>query len=415
MSKAKQWLSECYEVVILQPHNTIMKKLLLSIVIFTIKLQFSYSQVGIGTTNPNASSALDINSSNSGLLIPRISLTSTTDVTTIPNPVRSLLVYNTASISDVVPGFYYWDTKWHLFQDSSMSNHWKIGGNAISNGNFLGTTNYQDLLLKVNNGTVAKFDKNSSITFGTNSSITTGVSNAIILGNNAAISSPYSIAIGNQTAVSGQYATAIGYQAKTSQDYAIVLGTTDTNSKVGIGTSSPDEKIHIVGNIKMVDGRQGEGNILRSDANGKASWETIDDLIIRLNPQLEKYGELFRSTNGTLTAGNDVTYGTTGPNSGVTMASTSIKVLTPGDYKVIYTVNFSRGSANGNHTFYLRKNNTKIAGSTVLKSAYNGDLDTITKLKIVTLAANDTITLYYDAGDPITLYEGTSLSVELIK
>ena len=44
------------------------KAVFLIILISTISL----SQVGIGTTSPNASSALDITSSNSGILIPRM-------------------------------------------------------------------------------------------------------------------------------------------------------------------------------------------------------------------------------------------------------------------------------------------------------------------------------------------------------
>jgi hypothetical protein len=51
--------------------------------------------VGIGTSNPDASAILDISSSNQGLLVPRVSLTSATDNTTIPSPATSLIAYNT--------------------------------------------------------------------------------------------------------------------------------------------------------------------------------------------------------------------------------------------------------------------------------------------------------------------------------
>jgi hypothetical protein len=44
---------------------------------------------------------------------------------------------------------------------------------------------------------------------------------------------------------------------------------------VGIGDMSPDEKLHVVGNIKMVDGNQGAGKVLTSDASGVGSWSTV--------------------------------------------------------------------------------------------------------------------------------------------
>ncbi|WP_274474650.1 hypothetical protein [Mangrovimonas aestuarii] len=72
-----------------------------------------YAQVGIGTTAPDASAMLDIESSNSGLLIPRVTLTGTDDVSTITSPSTGLMVYNTATVSDVVAGFYFFNgTEW---------------------------------------------------------------------------------------------------------------------------------------------------------------------------------------------------------------------------------------------------------------------------------------------------------------
>lgn len=49
-------------------------------------------------------------------------------------------------------------------------------------------------------------------------------------------------------------------------------GTGYFSGNVGIGTS-PDEELHVVGNIKMVDGNQAAGYILTSDANGVGSWQ----------------------------------------------------------------------------------------------------------------------------------------------
>ncbi len=89
-----------------------MKNLFLALVLISFSA-FSFAQnVGINTTGatPNASAALDIDYPDKGLLIPRVALTSTTDVITVPAPVTSLLVYNTnAAMTGGALGYWYWD------------------------------------------------------------------------------------------------------------------------------------------------------------------------------------------------------------------------------------------------------------------------------------------------------------------
>ncbi|MCX7955208.1 MAG: hypothetical protein N3A01_08490, partial [Bacteroidales bacterium] len=98
-----------------------MKNLL--ILVALILNLFCYSQVSISPTgtDPDNSAGLDINFTDKGLLIPRVSLTSTTSTSPISGtPATSLLVYNTASQNDVTPGYYYWNgVKWVrlLFQN----------------------------------------------------------------------------------------------------------------------------------------------------------------------------------------------------------------------------------------------------------------------------------------------------------
>ena len=70
-----------------------MKKIILSYFISIISLTaFSQNNVGIGTATPNASAALDISSTTKGLLIPRMSGTQRTAIT---SPAIGLLVYDT--------------------------------------------------------------------------------------------------------------------------------------------------------------------------------------------------------------------------------------------------------------------------------------------------------------------------------
>ncbi len=88
--------------------------------IFTVSLigNLLLSQVGINTDRPHQSAALDIQSEETGrnkkgILIPRVQLINTADITN--NPARGLLVYNTITQNDVLKdNFYYFDgNKWN--------------------------------------------------------------------------------------------------------------------------------------------------------------------------------------------------------------------------------------------------------------------------------------------------------------
>jgi hypothetical protein len=65
----------------------------------------TYAQVGIGTTTPEASSALDLTSITKGFLIPRMTNQQRID---IENPAEGLVVYVTG-VGDVVGSFMYYD------------------------------------------------------------------------------------------------------------------------------------------------------------------------------------------------------------------------------------------------------------------------------------------------------------------
>jgi hypothetical protein len=70
--------------------------------------------VGIGTSSPDATSVLDLTSTNKGLLAPRVALTAKSGTSSpIASPTTGLLVYNTASAGTggdaVTPGYYYFN------------------------------------------------------------------------------------------------------------------------------------------------------------------------------------------------------------------------------------------------------------------------------------------------------------------
>lgn len=45
--------------------------------------------------------------------------------------------------------------------------------------------------------------------------------------------------------------------------------------RVGVGTSAPSAKLHVMGNVNITDGTQGTGKVLMSDAAGNASWQDL--------------------------------------------------------------------------------------------------------------------------------------------
>jgi hypothetical protein len=71
------------------------------------------AQVGINTASPNASAALDITSTDKGLLIPRVA--STANVTA---PTAGMMVYQTGGTA----GFYFYNGSWNLVGGGSGDN-----------------------------------------------------------------------------------------------------------------------------------------------------------------------------------------------------------------------------------------------------------------------------------------------------
>ncbi|GGW48841.1 hypothetical protein [Arenibacter certesii] len=120
-----------------------MKKIILLLLLVTGN--FLFAQVGIGTDLPNPSTQLEIKSSNRGVLIPQVPLTSNTDKTTISaGNLESLLVYNISTTATLTPGYYYWyQDRWErLLSDTDLPDYivnWDVANNQFTykdtNGN----------------------------------------------------------------------------------------------------------------------------------------------------------------------------------------------------------------------------------------------------------------------------------------
>ena len=49
----------------------------------------------------------------------------------------------------------------------------------------------------------------------------------------------------------------------------------NNSGNVGIGIATPDQKLHVMGSIKMEDGNEGYGKVMTSDAIGTGSWQSL--------------------------------------------------------------------------------------------------------------------------------------------
>jgi hypothetical protein len=100
----------------------------------------------------------------------------------------------------------------------------------------------------------------------------------------------YNVAIGSSAGGSMSWSNNvyIGSQAiwNTNQDNQFSLGNVIygsgmglmglTNGRVGIGTMTPGQKLTISGGtVQIINGSQGSGRVLTSDASGVASWQSV--------------------------------------------------------------------------------------------------------------------------------------------
>ena len=110
-----------------------------SLIIFMIIFVsgISFSQVGIGTTEPDPSSALDITSISAGILVPRMT---EAQRMLINSPATGLLVYQ----NDNITGFWFFDgVSWSSLSGGGNSGEFQSIGGVVQNT----TSHYVDSFL----------------------------------------------------------------------------------------------------------------------------------------------------------------------------------------------------------------------------------------------------------------------------
>ena len=221
---------------------------------------FGFSQsVGIGTIVPNGSAQLDITSTSKGILIPRMN---TAAITTISNPAKGLMVYDSSKNQLMVNMGTAAIPNWQTIVSKSG---WNLMGNSgINPGtNFIGTSDVAPLIIKVNNvksGYVDTGTNNTGIGFRTLFAITTGTDNVAV---------GYKALVGNS---SGGANTGVGSNA--------LLGNTtgSYNAASGIGSLAQNS----TGNLNAAFGalslnRNIMGNQNTASGTSALYWNTASN------------------------------------------------------------------------------------------------------------------------------------------
>lgn len=117
-----------------------MKKILIIVALVAGLMVSAQVKIGDNVGTINANSILELESTTKGVLFPRVTLTGTTDASTVGTQVAGMTVYNTATTSDVTPGMYTSNgTIWVKLNPSYQN----IGGGVQTmdgNGTILNTT-----------------------------------------------------------------------------------------------------------------------------------------------------------------------------------------------------------------------------------------------------------------------------------
>lgn len=334
--------------------------------VLIIKLLFSSfifnAQVGIGTTTPEVSAELDVVSTNRGFLMPRVALSSTTDTATITGAeATSLLVYNTANVADVSPGFYYWNgTQWVTLVGATID-AWELTGNGGTNSgiNFLGTTDGQDLAIRTNNTEVLRITQpdgsndpkiiaGNAANKGDEQDPLYTFSNDNNTGMWSSGSDQLSLGAGNQefitldgigdTFIVNEDGDPMNFRIETdnSTNKFFIDGFTN---RVGINTGTPLTDVHIAGNTTAV-----RIDALNSVNNANNNGINLSAVYVDNNGDLVLGGPLISSNmpinvdNTTTFLASPVAISTSGPWTQATLHTDSITVTQDSLLEVSYQI-----------------------------------------------------------------------------
>ena len=333
--------------------------------ICTILLSFyTNAQVGINTATPNPSSALEISSTDSGLLIPRVSLNNVASQAPIASiPSTSLLVWNTNSliIGGEGVGFYFWDgLEWVYLYNSNNSpgstSHNTLdlaydqggagsgriitadngivlingtdgvrttGGTVNVVGNYLGSTGGNQMFYYPRRGAFRAGNGSWSDTNPGDGG--PGIGNigtySVAMGSGNTASGQFSLALVNGSSAEAESAVAIGNGARAVQQDDVALGqsaTADGSSATAIGESSEatgqssiaiGSSAHSIGDNSTALGDGCQAEATNATAIGFASQALGEEsLAIGRGIRTDAYAEFSLGSNNTNGGGSSTAW-----------------------------------------------------------------------------------------------------------
>ncbi|GEQ86458.1 hypothetical protein ULMS_19660 [Patiriisocius marinistellae] len=205
-----------------------------------------YSQVGVNTSSPDASSILDIVSTDKGILIPRMTEEGKNDIIT---PKKGLLIYQ----NNEAEGFWYYDgsiwkpidTKGEFTSSTGVVHNvtnirqddFVFGSNSLNNiagadddSRFLFDKGKSAFRVGYNNTSSWDNSEIGSFSFSAGSKGTASGTYAVTMGRENNATGSYAVSIGRSNTVSAVNGTSFGYLNTVSADYGTTLGRSNTAS-----------------------------------------------------------------------------------------------------------------------------------------------------------------------------------------